>query len=193
VFAPEDGTFLERGHKPVTNEVTTMDDGEIASAEAYALRDVLDLVGDKWALAVLDQLSGGPRRFSELERALAGVSRRMLSLTLRRLERNSLVMRTVYPEVPPRVEYEMTPHAGELDAPLCALLAWASKHRTKVIEARRAYDLADASPGDLYGADGLVHRGADRGRRIASRSCAGTVGRVTREVETARLSDPQLG
>jgi DNA-binding HxlR family transcriptional regulator len=144
VFAAEDGTFLVRGHKPVTNEVTTMDDGEVPSAEGFALREVLDLVGDKWALAVLAQLSGGPRRFSELERALTGVSRRILSLTLRRLERNSLVMRTVYPEVPPRVEYEMTPHARELDAPLCALLAWASKHRAKVAEGRRAYDLANA-------------------------------------------------
>jgi DNA-binding HxlR family transcriptional regulator len=128
---------------PVTNEVTTMDDGEIPSAGSCSLREVLDLVGDKWAMAVLVQLSGGRRRFSELERALPGVSRRMLSLTLRGLERNGLVTRTVYPEVPPRVEYEMTPHATELDTPLHALSAWAVKHRAKVGQARQAYDLAN--------------------------------------------------
>lgn len=120
-----------------------MGDGEIPSAQTCSLREVLDLVGDKWAMAVLVQLSGGRRRFSELERALPGVSRRMLALTLRGLERNGLVTRTVYPEVPPRVEYEMTQHATELDAPLHALSAWAVKHRAKVGQARQAYDLAN--------------------------------------------------
>ena len=119
-----------------------MDDGEILPAEMCSLREVLDLVGDKWAIRVLVQLGGGPRRFSELERALDGVSRRMLSLTLRGLERNGLVTRKVYPEVPPRVEYTMTPHAMELDEPLHALSAWAAKHRSKVAEARRAFDVA---------------------------------------------------
>ena len=118
-----------------------MDDGETLPAEMCSLREVLDLVGDKWAIRVLVQLGSGPRRFSELERALAGVSRRMLSLTLRGLERNGLVTRKVYPEVPPRVEYTMTPHAAELDEPLHALSAWAAKHRAKVGEARQAYDV----------------------------------------------------
>ncbi|MET8995333.1 helix-turn-helix domain-containing protein [Amycolatopsis sp. NPDC004169] len=119
-----------------------MDNGEIPSAEMCSLREVLDLVGDKWAIRVLVQLGSGPRRFSELERALTGVSRRMLSLTLRGLERNGLVTRKVYPEVPPRVEYTMTAHAAELDEPLHALSAWAAKHRAKVAEARRAFDFA---------------------------------------------------
>ena len=121
-----------------------MDDEEIPAAEMCSLREVLALVGDKWAIRVLVQLGDGPRRFSELERALAGVSRRMLSLTLRGLERNGLVTRTVYPEVPPRVEYTMTPHAAELDAPLHALSAWAAKHRARVARARDAYDRANA-------------------------------------------------
>jgi DNA-binding HxlR family transcriptional regulator len=138
-FPLEDGTFLIRRHTPVTNEVTTMDNGEVPLC---SLREVLDLVGDKWAIQVLVRLGDGPRRFSELERALPRVSRRMLSLTLRGLERNGLVTRTVYPEVPPRVEYTMTPHAMELDEPLHALSAWAAKHRAKVAEARRAYDVA---------------------------------------------------
>jgi len=130
---------------PVTNEVTAMDDGEDFSGERCSLREVLDLVGDKWAIGVLVQLGSGPRRFSEIERALNGVSRRMLSLTLRGLERNGLVTRKVYPEVPPRVEYTMTAHAGELDAPLHALSAWAAKHRARVADARHAYDVANAS------------------------------------------------
>jgi DNA-binding HxlR family transcriptional regulator len=121
-----------------------MDDREIPQGEMCSLREVLDLVGDKWAIRVLVQLGDGPRRFSELERALEGVSRRMLSLTLRGLERNGLVTRTVYPEVPPRVEYTMTPHAVELDVPLHALSDWAAKHRASVATARKAYDLANA-------------------------------------------------
>ena len=119
-----------------------MDNGEVLPAGTCSIREVLDLVGDKWALQALIQLGDGPRRFSELERALDGVSRRMLSLTLRGLERNGLVTRKVYPEVPPRVEYTMTPHAAELDEPLHALSAWAAKHRAKVAEARQAYDFA---------------------------------------------------
>jgi DNA-binding HxlR family transcriptional regulator len=121
-----------------------MDNGETPPAEMCSLREVLDLVGDKWAIRVLVQLGAGPRRFSELERALDGVSRRMLSLTLRGLERNGLVTRKIYPEVPPRVEYTMTPHAAELDEPLHALSAWAAKHRAKVGAARQAYDGATA-------------------------------------------------
>jgi DNA-binding HxlR family transcriptional regulator len=142
-FPLEDGTFLVRRYIPVTNEVTTMDDDEISPAQTCSLREVLDLVGDKWAIRVLVQLADGPRRFSELERALDGVSRRMLALTLRGLERNGLVTRKVYPEVPPRVEYTMTPHAAELDAPLHALSDWAAKHRARVAAAREAYDLAN--------------------------------------------------
>lgn len=120
-----------------------MHDSEIPPAEMCSLREILDLVGDKWAIRVLVQLGDGPRRFSELERAIDGVSRRMLSLTLRGLERNGLVTRKVYPEVPPRVEYTMTAHAAELDAPLHALSAWAAKHRAGVAAARQAYDVAN--------------------------------------------------
>lgn len=120
-----------------------MDDSEDLS-ERCSLREVLDLVGDKWAIGVLVQLGSGPRRFSEIERALNGVSRRMLALTLRGLERNGLVTRKVYPEVPPRVEYTMTAHAAELDAPLHALSGWAAKHRARVADARHAYDVTNA-------------------------------------------------
>src|ERR671917_1536090 len=83
--------------------------GHICNTEAGAeVRRVLDLVGDKWSLLVIALLGGGPRRFTELKREIGSVSNRMLTLTLRQLERNGLVRRTVYPVVPPRVEYQLT-------------------------------------------------------------------------------------
>lgn len=117
-------------------------DADFPAEEPCSLREVLGLVGDKWTMQILVRLTDGPRRFSELEHGIEGISRRMLSLTLRGLERNGLVTRTVYAEVPPRVEYAITPHAAELDEPLHALSAWAAKHRAIVGEARRAYDTA---------------------------------------------------
>lgn len=113
----------------------------VAPAEgACLLREVLDLVGDKWSVQVLIALGPGPRRFTELERAVEGVSRRMLTVTLRGLERNGLVTRTVYPVVPPRVEYACTAMTRELREPLAALAAWATRHRGAIAAARRAHD-----------------------------------------------------
>jgi DNA-binding HxlR family transcriptional regulator len=81
-----------------------------------------------------------PNRFTELERAIAGISRRMLTLTLRNLERDGLLKRTVYPTVPPKVEYELTPVARELHASLLSLTDWAERHRATITAARRSYD-----------------------------------------------------
>ncbi|SQD98014.1 Transcriptional regulator, HxlR family [Parafrankia sp. Ea1.12] len=72
------------------------------------VRTIMDRVGDKWSVAVVTELTAGPRRFSELKRALPGINQRMLTSTLRVLERDGLVTRTVYPQVPPRVDYELT-------------------------------------------------------------------------------------
>lgn len=89
----------------------------------------------------------GPVRFTELERAIDGISRRMLTLTLRNLERDGLLTRTVYPTVPPKVEYELTPIARELHESLLSLTAWAERHRATISAARHAYDeRATASP-----------------------------------------------
>jgi DNA-binding HxlR family transcriptional regulator len=107
---------------------------------ACRIRDVLDRVGDKWSLAVVDQLGRGSRRFTELRRDIAGISQRMLTVTLRGLERDGLVTRTVYPVVPPRVDYELTPLGKTLLDTAWALINWALEHLDDIDEARQAYD-----------------------------------------------------
>lgn len=136
---------MSRSHTVVTNQVSGLgaDSDEPAAADC-PLREVLALIGDKWSAQVLVQLGGGPRRFSELERSIEGVSRRMLTLSLRGLERNGLIIRTVYPEVPPRVEYACTPLTKQIREPLEALAAWAASSRTAIAAARRAYDQRNA-------------------------------------------------
>lgn len=105
-----------------------------------AVREVLSRVGDKWSVLVVVLLRDGPQRFSELRRAIEGISQRMLTLTLRGLERDGLVTRTIYPSIPPRVDYELT-HLGEtLLEPVEALADWAEKHRTEIQSARQKFD-----------------------------------------------------
>lgn len=108
--------------------------------QACPLREVLDRVSGKWSVQVLVAAVRGPIRFTELERSIEGVSRRMLTLTLRNLERDGLLLRTVYPTVPPKVEYSATPMARELHAHLVGLIDWAERHRSDVVAARHAYD-----------------------------------------------------
>src|SRR5690242_12800259 len=110
--------------------------------EASPLREVLDRVGGKGSVQILLAAVRGPIRFTELERSIEGVSRRMLTLTLRNLERDGLLLRTVYPTVPPKVEYTATPMAQELHTHLVALTTWAERHRADVAAARLAYDRA---------------------------------------------------
>ena len=105
-------------------------------------RDVLDRVGDKWSAFVIGQLGGGTLRFSELLRAIDGISQRMLTVTLRALERDGLIDRTVYPEIPPRVEYNLTPLGRSLLAVVAALIEWSAGHTADIDRARRRYDAA---------------------------------------------------
>ena len=114
-------------------------------AEACPVREVLDRVGGKWAVSILVVATRGPVRFTELERAVEGISRRMLTLTLRNLERDGLLTRTVYPTVPPRVEYQATAIARELHASLVALTTWAERHGATIAAARAAYDQAQGA------------------------------------------------
>lgn len=102
--------------------------------------EVLNRVSGKWAIGILLEASRGPVRFTELERSVAGISRRMLTLTLRNLERDGLLERTVYPTVPPRVEYQATPMARELYETLSGLVGWAERHREEIAVAREVYD-----------------------------------------------------
>ncbi len=105
-----------------------------------AVRDVLNRVGDKWSVLTISLLGQGALRFSELRRAIEGVSQRMLTLTLRGLERDGLVTRTQFPTIPPRVEYELTKLGRTLLKPVQVLGAWAARHRESVHAARERYD-----------------------------------------------------
>lgn len=104
-------------------------------------RGLLDRIGDKWSILVLGELGqNGTARFTQLRKRLSGVSEKMLTQTLRALERDGLVRRTVYPEVPVRVEYTLTPLGQTLREPLKALTAWSMEHTTDVLAARDEYD-----------------------------------------------------
>ena len=103
---------------------------------------VLNRVGDKWSMQVVMTLASGPRRFSELKRSLDGVSQRMLTLTLRGLERDGLVNRYVTPTIPPRVDYELTELGNSLREPVKALGQWALDHIDCIFAAQQRYDAA---------------------------------------------------
>ncbi|MCP3799208.1 helix-turn-helix transcriptional regulator [Allokutzneria sp. A3M-2-11 16] len=113
--------------------------------EACPIVEVLDHVAGKWAIGIIVAAARGPVRFTELERTVNGISRRMLTLTLRKLERDGLLVRTVYPTVPPKVEYSLTDIARELHESLSLLVDWAERHRGTISAARRSYDTAAAS------------------------------------------------
>lgn len=103
------------------------------------IRNVLARIGDKWSLLVIFTLDrGGVMRFGELLRALPDISQKMLTVTLRTLEEDGLVARRVYPEIPPRVEYRLTPRAQSLLPHVNALIAWAGEHMAAILEDRRA-------------------------------------------------------
>lgn len=110
-----------------------------------AVADVLARIGDKWTVYVVGFLQDGPMRFNELRRAVGGISQRMLTLTLKGLERDGLVTRTVYPTIPPRVDYELTELGRTLIVPLSAIGEWAVKNRPLVEKARRSFDARAAS------------------------------------------------
>jgi DNA-binding HxlR family transcriptional regulator len=103
-------------------------------------REVLERVGDKWSMYVIDRLGQGSQRFTELRRGIDGITARMLTVTLRGLERDGIVTRTVYPVIPPRVDYELTPMGRTLLETIGQLLAWADSHLPAIDAARAAYD-----------------------------------------------------
>ncbi|MGH2976152.1 MAG: winged helix-turn-helix transcriptional regulator [Solirubrobacterales bacterium] len=103
------------------------------------IRELLDRVGDKWSLLIIGMLGERPMRFSELLRTVDGISQRMLTLTLRHLERDGLVTRTAYAEVPPRVEYALTELGTTLLEPVLALAGWASANHLLIAENRKAF------------------------------------------------------
>lgn len=109
------------------------------------VRDVLNRIGDKWSLTVIHELAWGTKRFTELRRDIDGISQRMLTVTLRALERDGLVNRTIYPTVPPRVDYELTDLGRTLLDTICQLMAWTVEHLEDIDRARERYDARDAA------------------------------------------------
>jgi DNA-binding HxlR family transcriptional regulator len=127
--APQEGTRMSPRNKKLHNKES-----------CPAVREVLHRVGDKWSVLVVSLLGDGAMRFSELRRSIEGVSQRMLTLTLRGLERDGLIERTVFPEIPPRVEYELTRLGKTLLEPIQGLADWAESHRTSIQDARTKFD-----------------------------------------------------
>jgi DNA-binding HxlR family transcriptional regulator len=118
--------------------------GPLHSEECPKISQVLARIGEKWSVLIIIMLAERPRRFSALKRAIGGISQRMLTLSLRGLERDGLVKRTVFPVVPPRVEYELTPLGRSLHAPANALGEWARSHLVEIDAAREAFDSKEA-------------------------------------------------
>jgi DNA-binding HxlR family transcriptional regulator len=115
------------------------------SSNCLAMSDVLNRIGDKWSVMVVGMLGRhGTLRFNELKRLINGVSQRMLTLTLRNLERDGLVSRTIYPEVPPRVEYNLTEMGKTLQGPIDALWNWSAEHHMAILDARAIYDARES-------------------------------------------------
>ena len=110
------------------------------SEDCRAVSEILSRIGDKWTVLVVQVLGRGPARFSELRRAIGGISQKMLTSTLRQLERDGLATRTVYPTIPPRVDYELTDLGRSLLVPVNALGEWARENRMRIDAARQRFD-----------------------------------------------------
>ncbi|MBK4769877.1 MAG: helix-turn-helix transcriptional regulator [Pantoea sp. Morm] len=124
--------------------------GALPAPEAegcQATREILNRVGDKWSLYIIASLARGRLRFNALKRSINGISQRMLTLTLKGMERDGLISRTVYPTIPPRVDYELTVLGRTLLEPVMALVNWANDNRSAIEEAHRHFDSAAKSGG----------------------------------------------
>jgi DNA-binding HxlR family transcriptional regulator len=108
--------------------------------DCRGVASILSMVGDKWSVFVIMMLHDGPKRFNELKRMISGISQRMLTLTVRGLERDGLVTRTVFPTIPPRVDYELTDLGRGLAKPVMALGEWAMAHKSEIEGARTRFD-----------------------------------------------------
>jgi DNA-binding HxlR family transcriptional regulator len=140
----QDSTNLSVGHKDVTDS-TASGDGFVSHA-CRRVTPVLNRVGDKWSMQIVMALGFGPRRFSELKREIDGISQRMLTLSLRGLERDGLISRHVTPTIPPRVDYELTELGMSLRDPVRALGRWASEHIDCIRAAQERFDAQNDPP-----------------------------------------------
>ncbi|MCP4621010.1 MAG: helix-turn-helix transcriptional regulator [Bradyrhizobium sp.] len=126
--------------RPENTHVPALQPHSHEGADCRAVASVLSRVGDKWSVLIIMLLIDGPRRFNELKRMVGGISQRMLTLTLRGLERDGLLTRTVFPTIPPRVDYELTELGRGLAQPVKALGQWAFEHQPQIQGARDKFD-----------------------------------------------------
>ena len=137
----QEGTFLKPDHinVPVLPPLAHQE------SDCRGVASILARFGDKWSVFVIMLLGNGPRRFNEIKRMVGGISQRMLTLTLRGLERDGLVTRTVFPTIPPRVDYELTDLGRGLWQPVEALGQWARDHQPEIEDARARFDRRNAA------------------------------------------------
>ena len=126
-------------------DVTDPSQHNLTNSECQRVGQVLARIGDKWTVLIVNELGEGPQRFNALQRAVTGVSQRMLTLTLKNLERDGLVSRTVTPSIPPRVDYALTDLGRSMLVPVRALGQWAQGHIPQMDAARARYDSREGS------------------------------------------------
>ena len=134
-ISPQEGTRMSLSHIDPPADMPAPDAGG-----CLATRKILDRIGDKWTLYIVATLAKGPHRFNELKRGIDGISQRMLTLTLRGLERDGLITRTMYPSIPPRVDYELTEMGRTLLKPVMALVNWANENQFAIAQAQERFD-----------------------------------------------------
>jgi len=134
------GTSLKPAHIDLPASPRSGQRPDPNHADCRGVASVLSRVGDKWSVFVIMMLGDGPKRFNELKRMINGISQRMLTLTLRGLERDGLVTRTIFPTIPPRVDYELTDLGRGLSRPVEALGKWAMEHLAQIEAARTRFD-----------------------------------------------------
>lgn len=132
----QERTQTQPGHSRVS---------DIQSHDCRAVSAILSRIGDKWSVLIIQRLGEGPRRFNEIKRIVGGISQRMLTLTLRNLERDGLISRKVTPSVPPRVDYALTELGRDLLVPVSALGQWAIAHQPCIEAARTQFDAREAA------------------------------------------------
>ncbi|MGW2631210.1 winged helix-turn-helix transcriptional regulator [Streptomyces chattanoogensis] len=137
----EEGTLKSPSHCTGTEDDQAR---QWDTREGCEVRQILDRVADKWSLLVIALLDRRTLRFTELRREIDGISQRMLTVTLRQLERDGLVRRTVHPVVPPRVDYQLTAMGATLHHTIQALVVWTEDHQEKIAAARAEYDRREA-------------------------------------------------
>jgi DNA-binding HxlR family transcriptional regulator len=147
----EEGTSTSPGSSEVPVDVPVPDADcwdafQWDTREGCEVRQILDRIADKWSLLVISLLEERTMRFNELRREIDGISQRMLTVTLRQLERDGLVCRTVYPVVPPRVEYCLSPLGATLLGTIQALVVWTEKHQPEIAKARAEFDARVEQP-----------------------------------------------